>query len=298
MLAKPKNKKPKSGAKNWRKNIDVSYEEKARINKLQDKLEQQISDNLKPKDLYTIDTSKQELPRGFLGRKTENLNTTKELAKRDNKLIKRTIISQEFKKEEKKELKLVEDLWADTNTKVLVPSKNQITLSVKPVIVLPKVGLPHPGLSYNPKLEDTKNLITHVLEANKQLTTGRKYRREIEERVALSNSNQANNTENQKDSSDESEIEPEQVENSTKQLTKPLTKAERNRKLRTRLNQLKNKKDFEKKQTKKEIYSIKSHKHFENVQKLNNEKIMKIKEQENLLKKKKSDLLRLGVHIE
>lgn len=303
-------KKSTKGAKNWRKNIDVSAAETTRIKKLQEKVDQDEINNIKESDLFEYDNNKEELPKGFLKRKIKNDELEKQRLKALEKKGYNRMIQRKADKIEKgiidipntcktndrvdqgKEMKEVLDLWGEdikTNTK-----KNR--LNNKSIISLPRITLPHPGLSYNPTLEDSKNLITTVANLNKEVLIKPSI---LNEKIEEENRNlplREKFIEQESDS--ESEVEDGIQEITSNTQDRRLTKTQRNKKHKARLNKLKNEKEHIKKMTKIEIVQIKAAKNFEKIQNKNMEEAEKQLKKEKERKKKEEELIRLGAYIE
>lgn len=319
-------KKSTKGAKNWRKNIDVSQAENVRVKKLQEKVEEDQIKFTKDEDLFEVDNKVEELPKGFLRRKIKNdeleNQRLKALEKKGyNRIITRKAQNIEqnlnnniaekkpytqIKKEEKKvtenkDLNEVTDLWGDSSNN----NKKTIKLSHKTPITLPRISLPHPGLSYNPTVEDSKNLMTTVANLNKEvLIKPSLLNEEIEEEymnnLALketeNKSKSKNKTKKQEDSDSESEGIQEITNN--KKKTNKLTRTQLNKKHKSRMNQLKNEKEHLKKLNRIEIDNIKSAKNFERIQEENIKETNKALKKEELKKKNQENMKRLGAYIE
>lgn len=293
------NQKTGNKAKDWRKNIDVSLEEKKRIKTLQAKLDEKEIKSTKPSNFYTYDVSKTDLPKGFIKRSSAEEDEEKRKAletKGYSKLLKRKTVSlkQSEKtistdlKKDKSEME-IQDIWDSKKT----------GMSKKPEIVLPRISLPHPGLSYNPSVDDTKNLISTIANKHKGVLVEKKITKELEDRLSLPLKEEKNTFNNDEDSSssEEEQSEEEKINKDTS-LSTAKTRTEINKKRKARLNKLKNEKEKISKQNKVEIFEIKSSKKFEKVQQENLKKLEEKKKQEIEIKNKNDQMLRLGVNFD
>ena len=176
-IIKAKAKKSKHGKKNWRKNIDVSDIERSQQKLNQEKIKNQSINNLKDQDLFELDEEDKDIidnnknkDKEFLGKKTKKI---KKSSKQEERQIKRIISNmpqnqkdKERQEEEKQKQNQIYDLWGsntDTTGKGGSISSNNQNLKY------PKVPLPHPGQSYNPKKTDLNKLLATVVENNKYL---------------------------------------------------------------------------------------------------------------------------------
>lgn len=157
-----KQKKPKHGKKNWRKNIDISEIELALQKQNQDELLKNQISNLKDEDLFAIDTASQPTKGKLLGTKKQRKDKKqKQQSKNEQRQIKRIIESNAIHHNEEPSKPEVYDLWSeDTNPSQTKPSK---------IITYPIVPLPHPGQSYNPDKKDLTLLLNKVVDNNKHL---------------------------------------------------------------------------------------------------------------------------------
>lgn len=281
--------------KDWRKNIDVTQEENVRVKKLHEEMVNKQLQHKKDDDLFKIDVEEKPIPAGFLKKKTEGEDT-----RAINKVVDKKVKQQlkyielmkdkniELKKEAETDLKLVEEMWGNDNART---SKGQIKLSHKEEIKYPKVILPHPGHSYNPDKEATKALISKVAELNKTDLQAKKF---LAEPVQTLSQDEPDIDYNSDEDSDE-ENSQEDAENKIKKSTRPLTKTQRNKKIKTNLNKVKNRAEYMKKQTKKEISNIVGDQKFSKIQKRNMELKKSEEEKKKALEKKKHHLLKLGV---
>ena len=168
-----KSKKSKHGKKNWRKNINVSDIEQSQQILNQEKIKNQKISDLKDADLFEIDDNlpKSSLkPQKLLGKKTKK---PKKVSKQEQRQIKHIIESSKSKavlnnsvQNKKPEENEIYDLWGEDTEKNT--NKNQNPISY-PQFKYPKVPIPHPGQSYNPKKKDLNKLLATVVENNKYL---------------------------------------------------------------------------------------------------------------------------------
>ena len=281
-----KSKKSKHGKKNWRKNINVSDIEQAQQKLNQEQIKIQKISDLKNDDLFEIDDNlgKANLkPQKLLGKKTKK---PKKISKNEQRQIKQIIESGKTKavinntsntkiEDEKK----VYDLWGnDDNNNV---NKNKDSIKLK----YPKVPIPHPGQSYNPKKKDLNTLLTTVVEKNKYLIP---------------------EPEPEPSSNSEVEAEWEQDEESEK-ITKPiannepvsdsnrLTKKQKRQKEIKKANRLMNKQQEEKKRIKVAISNIIGMKKFSKEQKLKEEENAKKELEEKKKEKIKNYEIKKGI---
>ena len=160
-----KQKKPKHGKKNWRKNIDISEIELALQKQNQDELLKKQISHLKDEELFAVDTSTQHTNKDkLLGMKTQRKEKKqKKQSKNEQRQIKRIIESNTIHhNNEQLPKQEVYDLWSeDTN-----PSSKTKTSKI---ITYPTVPLPHPGQSYNPDKKDLTLLLNKVVDNNKHI---------------------------------------------------------------------------------------------------------------------------------
>ena len=173
-----KSKKSKHGKKNWRKNINISDIEQNQQILNQEQIKTQKISNLKDTDLFELDDDIQKSnikPQKFLGKKTKK---PKKVSKQEQRQIKHIIESSQSKAvlnnpilSKPKEENTIYDLWSNDNNNnnnntLNNNNKNKISY---PQLKYPKVPIPHPGQSYNPKKKDLNSLLTKVVENNKYL---------------------------------------------------------------------------------------------------------------------------------
>ena len=164
-------KKSKHGKKNWRKNINISDIEQNQQILNQEQIKNQKISNLKDADLFEIDDDlkKSNLkPQQLLGKKTKK---PKKVSKQEQRQIKHIIESSKSKavlnnsvQNKKQEENIIYDLWGNDNNDKTNKNKNS-----SPQLKYPKVPIPHPGQSYNPKKKDLNTLLATVVENNKYL---------------------------------------------------------------------------------------------------------------------------------
>ena len=179
-VTKAKTKKSKHGKKNWRKNIDISDIERSQQKLNQEKIKNQSIQNIKDQDLFELDEEDKDIidnnkNKEFLGKKTKKI---KKSSKQEERQIKRIISNmpqnqknKEKQEEEKQKQNQIYDLWGSSTNTTTKP-KTENNKSVSPNIQnlkYPKVPLPHPGQSYNPKKADLNKLLSTVVENNKYL---------------------------------------------------------------------------------------------------------------------------------
>ena len=309
MNKKDTKKKQTSKPKQWRHNIDVTQEEKNRIEKLEKIMKESNVDKVANDFTYEINVkpeAKDQIGKGFLNRKTE-IKDNDRIEKEFNKKLKKYEANSDFNKSTNpvSTNKDSNDLWEDDK----VNSKSQlshISLSKVHDVKYPKVVLSHPGLSYNPKKEDTKNLLGQIVDMNKDILITKEFEenrlkyKETKKAADLPLKEEKEAFEEESDESDEEEdSEDEDNENGDgkKKQKRPLTKAQRNKKIRTKLNKLDERKAIMKKETKNEISKIISNQRFSNIQKENAIKIAKEERRKKKEEEKVQELMRLG-HVD
>jgi hypothetical protein len=274
-----KGNKSTKGKKNWRKNIDTTEIDKKDIKfKEQQRVEKEIS-NLKDSELFEYDV---EPIKGLKEKLLGNKSKREVSSKVEERIVKRMIKSELNKKEEEVNVK-DEGLWDDER-----PAKQDIALSrhTDP-LKFPNLPLPHPGQSYNPSKIDLTNLLVKVVEMNKTP--------EIVERLKKPTMVETKTF--------DSEDEPEELEKELKVSNNPpiddytqrRTKTQRNKAIKKRLNIIKGEQQRVRKQTKKQVLTVKGQKRFEKEK----EKAVKL-ERENKLKilrnrREKEELIKIGV---
>ena len=340
-------KKNATKRKDWKK-IDVSVEDKTTSKKLQKKVDEIQAENININDFISFDTEKRELPKGFLGKKTEQDKTSLKNRKHKSgytKLLNRQInnietLASKTKEDSKenlmtlglkesvsnKETSEINDIWGGEATKKLkqIPLDKKSDFfgyynkeeSRKPMIKLPvkaPLPLPHPGLSYNPTVDDSKRLITSIANLNKEVLHEKKFfsellikpserqreKKVVDEEEDKNEDDSSSEEDEESEDEEEGEDEEEEVDEENKHKHKrPLTKTERNKKRQRRLNKLKNMDDYLAKQQKKVIHEIQSSKKFEH-EKEKQEKLRKAKEEKQQMQDlKKAQLIKQGAVIE
>jgi hypothetical protein len=259
------------------KKADLTIHNKKDIQKKEEKLIEKNLEYTKNDNLFTIDTKPNDIVKHkFLTNKKKR----DKVSKVEERIIKRMKKAEEFKNDIVEE-KIVKDLWADEQ-----PSKKIAFPNARAnILKYPKVPLPHPGQSYNPSKEDLSNLLNKVVELNKRAEV-KEDTIEVEKRVFLSDDEEEEivNLEDFKVSNN-----PAVDEGDRK------TKVERNRKIRAKLNRIKNEEDRKKKQTRINLSRVKSLKNIKKEQ----EKA-KVEERSKRLtalkvKKETEELIKLGV---
>ena len=170
-----KTKKSKHGKKNWRKNINVSDIEQSQQKLNQELIKNQKISDLKDSDLFEFDTDLEKAKIKsvkFLGKKTKK---PKKISKKEQKQIKHIIESSQTKAVlnnldiiSKENDNKIYDIWENTNNNENNITKNN-TIKFESKLKYPKVPIPHPGQSYNPKKKDLNMLLTTVVEKNKNI---------------------------------------------------------------------------------------------------------------------------------
>jgi hypothetical protein len=109
-------------------------------------------------------------PQKLLGKKTKK---PKKVSKQEQRQIKHIIESSKSKavlnnsvQNKKQEENIIYDLWGNDNN-----DKTNKNTNSSPQLKYPKVPIPHPGQSYNPKKKDLNNLLAAVVENNKYLVS-------------------------------------------------------------------------------------------------------------------------------
>lgn len=312
-----KTKKKTKKNKEWVKNIDTTAEEKRHIKNLQKKINDNAFEKIENYIIYDVD--KQELPKGFI--KIDNgLNTknTKPLGKNLEKMIerKRRNIELEIEKKILDNKNAVSnkcvntsnnnlDLWNDNC------NSNDKTISIKfpntTNISVPKIALPHPGNSYNPRVQDSKNLIDSITSNNAHLLELAKYKDHLKnlrnsKLDQLSKSDSESNSDDDSDSENESYSKENNKSAEAKKTTavqnNKMTKTERNKLRQRKINRMMNEEKLKKKLVKVEISNIKSFKRFEKEKK--KLEIAELEEQKKKedLKSKRDKLLSAGAFID
>ncbi len=270
-----KKKKQTKTAKQWRKEINVDQEQKLHIKSLDEKIKEKQID--KHNDFEFVVEDVKPLPKGFLNKKTQPSESFDKLIQKESRKIRQIQSSKEFIKEPKKSI-VDNDLWADENTTTIINKPiNKISVNE---IKYPKVVLPHPGLSYNPKKEDTKHLLSKVVEMHKGILLTKEFEESQNKLKAQPITLEEEFVSDLEDNLDE-KIKNVMVEvNTTDEINKAkkpraLTKTERNRKIKKKLNKLQTVRAIEKKRTKKDINNIIGIKKFTNILNANKKKIEK-----------------------
>lgn len=331
--------------KTWKK-IDTTPEDDVIVRKLQKKIEENDTKEINIDDYIKYDVEKTTIPEGFLGRKTNTLSNKNNPGVK--KLLDRAILkiteNKDKKPEVKNDLNLVEDIWG-SNTVVQKTKINPISLTrlkdcvsnnqikdEKKIISLPKLTLPHPGLSYNPNIQDSKNLIYSVAGLNKGLYNASQFtnnmfseikksnedldkrmkemkqkekeKKKLKKQNAGEDENSDSESEDDYESSSE-EVDDENSENNVEEKKVDENKykflkrtTEINREHRKNLNRLKSLSDKVKKENKKEIYSLVSAKRFGRIQDHNMNEQEKIDAQKRKLSKKNKNMKIQGAVVE
>lgn len=326
MISKSKKKQTKT-KKQWKKNINVDFEQKQNIKKMENNIIDKKILDTNIEDLFVTDCNEPDILPGFLNKKHEN--TSAKHNKQLNKIIKRKINNINFNKaksfkdnsigdteqkqtpfEKKAEIKgsltfsdinLVEELWGNTTSNC---KKNNKLISLTNICSninndYPKVPIPHPGLSYNPNKSDIKDLYKNIVNNNKFILQEKKIVHDLDIKNLK---NQTSNNDKKQEFEDNNETSEENLQNkvnteySTIKNTKskPLTKYQRNKKVKAKLNKVKNRQQKVLKENKNYIANVLSNKNFDKIKKENETKLEKekilIKQQEENTKK----LLSLG----
>jgi hypothetical protein len=265
---KPKNKNNKK--------TDLTVLNKKDIIKREEKLLEKNLEYTKDDNLFTIDTKPNDtVKHKYLTNKKKRDHTSKV----EERIIKRIKKAEEFQNVSVEE-KVVQNLWADEQPTTKIGFPNTRANSLK----YPKVPLPHPGQSYNPSKEDLSNLLHKVVELNKRPEV-KEEKIEVEKRVFLSD-----------DEEEEENLADFKVSNNPPvDETNRKTKVERNRKIRAKLNRIKNEEERKKKQTRINLARVKSLKNVKKEQERakqeeRNKKLLDLK-----AKKETEELIKLGV---
>ena len=285
-FTKAKVKKSKHGKKNWRKNIDVSDIERSQQRLNQEKIKIQSIQNIKDQDLFEVDEQDKDIiddkankakDKSFIGKKTKRI---KKSSKQEERQIKRMIeisnLNANNKKIEEKNENQIYDLWgAEASSKT---NKNI------PQFKYPKVPLPHPGQSYNPKKADLNKLLSTVVENNKHL---------IKEEEEI---NESDNKEGNIFDDDESEeITKPVANNEPVSDTNRLTKKQKRQKEIKKANKLINRQQEEQKRIKIAINNALGAKKIEKEQKKNKEVLEKKQKEEKQKEKIKNYEIKKGI---
>lgn len=318
-----KTKKKTKKNKEWVKNIDTTAEEKRHIKNLQKKINDNAFEKIENYIIYDVD--KQELPKGFI-KKDNSLDTknTKPLGKNLEKMIerKRRNLELEIEKKGLENKNVISakgistsninlDLWNDNCNSNSNSYFNDKSTTIKfpntTNISVPKIALPHPGNSYNPRVQDSKNLIDSITSNNSHLLELAKYKDHLKN-LRNSKLDQLSDSDSDSNSDDDSESENEcdSKENNksaeAKKITavqnNKMTKTERNKLRQRKINRMKNEEKLKKKLVKVEISNIKSFKRFEKEKK--KLEIAELEEQKKKedLKSKRDKLLSAGAFID
>lgn len=306
-----KSKKKTKKNKEWVKNIDTTVEEKKHIKNLQKKIDDKKYEKIENYIVY--DVEKQELPKGFIKKETDLINN-KPVGKNLERMVERKRKNIEFEIEKAKNEKNSKsanndkntnnnsninlDLWSDnTNSKASAIKFPNTTFNL-----VPKVALPHPGNSYNPKVQDAKNLIESITNNNAHLLELANHREHLKtlrnskvERVSDSESDSETDSE---DDSEENSNEINKDKSKSQVLNNKMTKTERNKQRLKRINRMMNEEKLKKKQIKVEISNIKSFKKFDKERKKNEQTFIDEKIKSENQKSKREKLLSAGAFIE
>ena len=283
-VTKTKTKKSKHGKKNWRKNIDISDIERSQLKLNQEKIKNQSIKNLKDQDLfeldeedkYIIDNNKNK-DKEFLGKKTKKI---KKSSKQEERQIKRIISNmpqnqknKEKQEEEKQKQNQIYDLWGSTTNTTSKVENNKSISPNNQNLKYPKVPLPHPGQSYNPKKTDLNKLLATVVENNKYLI-----KKEEEESSENDDENEEKNIFEEDEKSEE--IKNPVANNEPVSDVNRLTRKQKNQKERKKANKLISRQQEEQKRIKIAINNALGAKKIAKEQKKNEEiKIQKLNEE-------------------
>jgi hypothetical protein len=259
-----------------KKNVDLTLLDKKELKKKDEKIIEKNLELLKNDNLFVIDTKPAEANKQRL---LNNKKKRDKVSKVEERIIKRMKKAEEFQTEQAEE-KVIKDIWNDNEPVAKKGFANTKPTSLK----YPKVPLPHPGQSYNPSKEDLSNLLHKVVELNKR-PEAKQEKVDIEKRVFLSD--------------DEDEIENltefKVSNNPPIDETDRKTKTERNRKIKAKLNRIKNEEDRRKKVNRINLSRTKSLKRINKEQGKAKEQENRKKLEELRLKKEKEELIKIGV---
>ena len=298
-----KQKKPKHGKKNWRKNIDISEIELALQKQNQDELLNKQISHLKDEELFAVDIGVQHTTKDkVLGMKTQRKEKKqKQQSKNEQRQIKRIIESNIIHHNNETAKPEVYDLWnEDTN---VVSSSTS-----KKIITYPTVPLPHPGQSYNPDKKDLTLLLNKVVDNNKHILN-----KTTTEQTTTTHGDvdDANEDENESESNDEEEEEEQSLSSSQSDDDNdtPLpvsnnpkvddanrkTRKEKRLKEQKKQNILKDKLARAKKQAKIDLFNSKSTKQILKEQKKQNDILLKQTKEKQIQFHKHQNQLRHGI---
>ena len=281
-----KTKKSKHGKKNWRKNINVSDIEQSQQKLNQELIKNQKISDLKDTDLFEFDTDLEKAKNKstkFLGKKTKK---PKKVSKKEQKQIKHIIESSQTKAvlnnldiiSKEKDNKIY-DLWENDEN-----NKNNNTAKFESKLKYPKVPIPHPGQSYNPKKKDLNMLLTTVVEKNKNI---------INNSLSESESEIEEGDWNQDDESEK--INNPVANNEPVSDLNRLTKKQKKLKEKKKANKLMNRQQEEKKRIKVAISNMLGMKKFEREQKKFEEEKAKKELEEKKKEKIKNYEIKKGI---
>ncbi len=270
-----KKKKQTKTAKQWRKEINVDDEQKLHIKSLDDKIKANQIDKHNDFDFVVEDVK--PLPKGFLNKKTQPSESYDKLLEKESRKIRQIQASKEFIKEPIKSM-VDKDLWADEHS--ATTKDKPINKTSLKEIKYPKVVLPHPGLSYNPKKEDTKHLLAKVVEMHKGILLTKEFEEsqsKLKGEPITKEEEFLSESENDKEEKTENATVTVNVADDVKKAKQPraLTKTERNRKIKKKLNKLQTVRAIGKKRTRNDINNIIGIKKFTNILNANKKKIEK-----------------------
>jgi hypothetical protein len=287
-------KKPTKSSKQWRKNINIEDDIQKNIelldNDLKNKLNN-INESKKNEFSFTIDPIgdniiKNEINlKGFLNKKKHNENETdKVIDKVINRKINQKLKNQDFEKTVISTNNNLIDLWEDQES-----TQKKIIHDIK----YPNIVLPHPGLSYNPNKDATKNLLSKIVNLNKDILVSKDFH-DYNHKITKKEVDIKNDIEDEEESDNDKEVTGLNVEDINKKKTRRKTKTERNRKIQAKFNRFEEKKKVMKKKINQDIENITTFKRFKNIQKENKLKLQKETILEKKKRQEKENLLLLG----
>jgi hypothetical protein len=274
------NNKSTKGKKNWRKNIDTTEIDKKDIkHRDQVRVQKEIA-GLKDSELFEIDVEPiRGVKEKLIGQKVKRSTTSKV----EERMIKRMKQSEEYCVK-KPEVSTKEDsLWGDA-----ADSKKSIKLKTEQ-LKYPKLPLPHPGQSYNPSKSDLSNLLVKVVEMNKKP--------DIVEQLKKPTNVEKKTFDSEDEEDNDIPLEDFNPSNNppVDDYTQRRTKTQRNKAIKKRLNIIKSEQQRVRKQTKKQMLTVKGLKRFEKEK----EKALKQEKDKKLRtlreKKEKEELIKIGI---
>jgi hypothetical protein len=301
-------KKSTKGKKNWKK-IDVTdMEKKDQVHKQEQLLEKNFA-NMNDSDLFQIETAPiKSLKEKLLQQKTQR-KKEKKVSKTEERFIKRKLHNEQFNKNNNDKSKQNSSLinksvekdkaylmWSNdnndnSNSKIKYPTLNNNSQTT-----YPKIPIPHPGQSYNPSKNDLSNLLHKVVALNKRPENLQKIEENlIKEELIVQKFDNDNNSEIEENNDADNNVFKVSNNPPVDDYNQRKPKKEKNRLIRKRLYQVKEKEIIKKKENRIKLASEKGLKRLEKERKINESMLHKQKEEVGRKKKEKELLLKSGI---